>query len=165
VAETLFHFSLKGESMSRSPWRGLGRVTLAVTLVAAASLPALAQTPGTAPTATPTPGFSSKPVLVAPITGIEGKQVVLVSVSLAPGASSPAHSHPGDCYGSVLEGVIELRLQGQEPRRIAAGESYATLGSVPHQFTNVGEGPVRLLNALIVEKGRPATQPASAPTR
>lgn len=151
--------------MSRSQWPHQGRLALAITLASAAALPALAQTPGTASTATPMPGFASKQVLVAPITGVETKQVVLVSVSLAPGASAPAHMHPGDCYGSVLEGVIELRVQGQEPRRIAAGESYATLGNVPHQFTNVGEVPVRLLNTLVVEKGRPATQPASAPTR
>jgi len=150
--------------MSRLPSIPLA-CALAFAAAAAVPLPSLAQSPGTASTAAPTPGFASKQVLVAPITGVDGKQVVLVSVSLAPGASSPAHMHPGDCYGSVLEGTIELRVQGQEPRRFSAGESYATLGNVPHAFTNVGDSPVRLLNALIVEKGRPATQPASAPTR
>lgn len=153
--------------MSRPPWHRMGPIALTLMLAAGAPLSALAQAQasGPAPTATPAPGFASRQVLVAPITGVEGKQVVLVSVSLAAGATSPAHMHPGDCYGSVLEGTIELRLQGQEPRRYSAGESYATLGNVPHQFTNVGEGPVRLLNTLVVDKGRPATQPASAPSR
>lgn len=152
--------------MSRSLSCRMGPLAVVLTL-AAAPLSALAQTQSSGPasTATPPPGFASRQVLVSPITGVDGKQVVLVSVSLAPGASSPPHMHPGDCYGSVLEGTIELRLQGQEPRRYSAGESYATLGSVPHQFTNVGGGPVRLLNALVVDKSGPATQPASAPTR
>jgi quercetin dioxygenase-like cupin family protein len=134
-------------------------------VVFAASLTSGAQAQSTAATTTPPPGFASKQVLVAPITGVEGKQVVLVSVSLEPGASSPPHMHPGDCYGSVLEGVIELRVQGQETRRFAAGESYSTFASVPHQTTNVGDRPARLLNALVVDKGKPATAPASAPGR
>ena len=128
-------------------------------VVFAAGLISGAQAQSTAPTTTPPPGFASKQVLVAPITGVEGKQVVLVSVALEPGASSPPHMHPGDCYGSVLEGVIELRVQGQETRRFAAGESYSTLASVPHQTTNVGDRPARLLNALVVDKGKPATAP------
>lgn len=160
----LFNFT-REDSMSRPQWTRLGRAALAFVLASTAPLSTLAQGASSASTAVPTPGFASKQVLVAPITGVDGKQVVLVSVTLAPGATSPAHMHPGDCYGSVLEGVIELRLQGQEPRRYSGGESYATLGNVPHQFTNVGDKPVRLLNTLVVDKGRPATLPASAPTR
>ena len=134
-------------------------------LLLAASLAGNLQAQSSAATTLPTPGFASRQVLVSPITGVDGKQIVLVSVTLEPGASSPAHQHPGDCHGSVLEGQIELRVQGQEPRRIAAGESYSTMASVPHQFTNVGDRPVRLLNTLVVDKGRPATTPASAPGR
>lgn len=141
----------------------LGRCSAILVLTAgfAGSL----QAQPTAATTVPTPGFASRQVLVAPITGVDAKQVVLVAVTLEPGASSPAHQHPGDCYGSVLEGAIELRVQGQEARRFAAGESYSTLAAVPHQFTNVGDKPVRLLNTLVVEKGKPATMPASAPSR
>lgn len=134
-------------------------------LVLAAAFAGSVQAQSSAATTVPTPGFASRQVLVAPITGVEGKQVVLVAVTLEPGASSPPHQHPGDCYGSVLEGQIELRVQGQEPKRLSAGESYSTMASVPHQFSNVGDKPVRLLNTLVVDKGKPATTPASAPGR
>jgi quercetin dioxygenase-like cupin family protein len=137
----------------------------ASTLLLAALLPAsvCAQAPALAPAVPQTPGFSSKPLLISPISGVEGKELVLIAVTLEPGASSPAHTHPGDCYGSVIEGTMELRVEGKEPKRLAAGDSYATLAGPVHQFTNVGDRPVRLLNTLVVEKGKPrtVTQPAA----
>lgn len=109
------------------------------------------------------PGFASRPVLASPITGVDGRELVLIAVTLEPGASSPPHTHPGDCYGSVVEGTIELRVPGQAPRRFAAGEAYAHLGGLPHQFTNVGTTPVKMINTLVVEKGKPRTVPLTTP--
>lgn len=124
---------------------------LAVCVTAAA-----AQTP--APAVPQTPGFASKPILAAPISGVDNKEIVLIAVTLEPGASSPPHTHPGDCYGSVVDGAIELRVQGQSPRRIDAGQAYANNApGVPHQFTNIGSTPVRMINTLVVEKGKPRT--------
>jgi quercetin dioxygenase-like cupin family protein len=143
--------------MFRTRWSGLAAATAVA--FTTASLGAFAQSgdPKLAPVVPQTPGFTSKPVLVSPITGVEGKELVLIAVTLEPGASSPAHTHPGDCYGSVLEGTIELRVEGKEARRLSAGESYSTLANPVHQFTNVGDKPVRLLNVLVVEKGKPRT--------
>lgn len=134
-------------------------------LALALTLPLSAVAQSSAATTVAPPGFASKQVLVAPISGVDAKQVVLVAVAMEPGVSSPPHMHPGDCFGSVVEGAIELRVQGQEPRRLAAGESYTVPNRLPHQFTNVGDKPARLLNTLVVDKAVPATQPASAPTR
>jgi quercetin dioxygenase-like cupin family protein len=136
------------------------RVPLIASALAAAMLfPAMAaaQAPALAPAVPQTPGFTSKPVLISPISGIDNKELVLIAVTLEPGASSPAHTHPGDCYGSVIEGVMELRIEGKDAKRLSAGESYATLAGPVHQFTNVGDKPVRLLNTLVVEKGKPRT--------
>ena len=133
--------------------------TLALAMLPAlAAAAALAQTTPPAPVATQTPGFTNTPILAAPISGVEGKELVLIAVTMAPGASSPPHTHPGDCYGSVIEGAIELRVLGQAARRIAAGEAYANNApGVPHQFVNVGGTPVRMVNTLVVEKGKPRT--------
>lgn len=134
--------------------------TVATTLVATTLQAQTAPSPAQAPF----PGFSSKPTVVGPITGVEGKEVALTLVSLEVGASSPTHTHPGDCYGMVLEGTIEMRADGQPPRRLTAGESYSNLSGVVHGFTNVGDKPVRLLNTLVVDKGKPrlVPQPAAA---
>lgn len=126
------------------------------TLLASSAATALGQTP--APAAPQAAGFSARPILVSPISGVDGKELVLLAVTLDPGSSSPPHTHPGDCYGSVIEGAIELRIAGQAARRVAAGEAYANPNpGVPHQFTNVGSTPVRLINTLVLDKGKPRT--------
>lgn len=125
--------------------------------------------PPVAPTAVPAPatavpvagvsrpGFDSRPIHTAPVTGDDRREIVLISVSIAPGASSPVHTHPGDCVGTVVDGQIELRITGREPRRVAAGEAFSNPGGTVHQFVNVGDKPVRLLTTLVVEKGKPRT--------
>jgi quercetin dioxygenase-like cupin family protein len=139
------------------------RLTLALSsgAVLLATLPfgVGAQTPGTglAPVVPQTAGFKSQPILVSPITGIDDRELVLISVTLEPGASSPVHWHPGDCYATVIEGMIEVRFEGKEPRRLSAGEVQASLGKPVHQFVNVGDKPARLLTTLVVEKGKPRT--------
>jgi len=90
------------------------------------------------------PGFVSKPVLVSPITGDETKEIVVIAVTIAPGASSPAHTHPGDCIVTVSEGAVELRIEGKEPRRLAAGDAFVNPSGPVHQFTNVGATPAHL---------------------
>jgi quercetin dioxygenase-like cupin family protein len=151
---------LSKESVEQPREKTMIRIPIiASTLAIAALIPAMAaaQAPALAPAVPQTPGFTSKPTLISPISGIEGKELVLISVTLESGASSPAHTHPGDCYGSVIEGTMELRVDGKEAKRLSAGESYATLAGPVHQFTNVGDKPVRLLNTLVVEKGKPRT--------
>ena len=139
-------------------------LTAALTLTCAVG--AVAQTQPMGPVVPQTPGFTSKPILAAPISGVDAKELVLINVTLAPGASSPPHTHPGDCYGSLVEGTLELRVQGQPSRRMAAGEAYAnTLPGVPHQFTNIGTTPVRMINTLVVEKGKPRTVPLKEPVQ
>lgn len=121
--------------------------------------------PALAPAAPPTPGFVSKPLQITPVTGVEGKEAALILVTLEPGASSPPHNHPGDCIGVVIDGVIDMRAEGQAIRRLAAGEAYQNLGGVPHQFTNVGDKPVRMINTLIVDKGKPRLVVLPAPIK
>ena len=62
----------------------------------------------------------------------------------------------------MIEGTIELRIDGKEPRHLSAGGPYATQANPVHQFTDVGDKPVRVLNTLEVEKGKPRT--AAQPT-
>lgn len=140
------------------------RHALAIGLWAVCSGSVFAQAAAPAAAVPQPPGFSSKPILAAPISGIDAKELVLIAVTIEPGASSPPHVHPGDCYGSIVEGTIELRVLGQTARRIGPGEAYAnTMPGVPHQFTNVGSTPVRMINTLVVEKGKPRTVPLKDP--
>lgn len=111
------------------------------------------------------PGFVATPLLVSPISGDETKEIAFIDVTMAPGASAPPHMHPGDCYGVVIEGTVELRVEGQEPRRFSAGQVWHNPRGPVHVFTNVGDTPAHLLNTLVVDKGKPRTQIQSAPQK
>jgi quercetin dioxygenase-like cupin family protein len=104
------------------------------------------------------PPFSSKPVQSSPVTGDPSKEILLLSVSIAPGGAVPTHIHPGDCVGSVVEGSVELIVEGKEPRRISAGEAYANPRGTVHSFRNTSDSQGRLLNTLVVDKGVPPVQ-------
>ena len=104
------------------------------------------------------PGFSTKPMLVSSISGVKDKQIVIINVSMEPGSSSPPHTHPGDCYGAVLKGNVELYVEGREPRRFSAGEAWHNPRGPAHYFKNVGDTPAHLVNTLVVDKGKKRTQ-------
>ena len=111
-----------------------------------------------------TPSFSSKAVHVSPITGDDKKELVLISVSIVAGGGVPLHTHPGDCLGSVIEGTVELLVEGQPARKVSVGEAYNNLRGTVHGFRNIGDAQARLLNNLVADKGAPRTQmgPAAA---
>lgn len=144
-------------------------VSLATALATATLLAGLAanvsaQAPAPAASGTPVPaagvsrpGFDSKPIYTAGVSGDELKEVVMISVAITPGASSPAHTHPGDCVGTVVDGQIELRALGKDARRVQTGEAFGNPRGTVHQFVNVGDKPVRMITTLVVDKGKPRT--------
>lgn len=138
----------------------------ALALAAGAAAPAHAQQapPGAAPGAAP-PLYASRPIVAAPVTGDDRRELVLLSVAIQPAGAVPMHTHPGDCVGSVVEGVVELLVEGQAPRRVAAGEAYSNPRGTVHGFRNVGDAPARLLNSLVVDKGAPRVQVAAPPAK
>ncbi len=110
----------------------------------------------------PTPQlYASRPIMTVPVTGDDKKEIVLMAVSIQASGAVPMHTHPGDCVGSVIEGAVELLVDGQPPRRIAAGEAYSNLRGTAHGFRNVGDTQARLLNNLVVDKGAPRVQAAA----
>jgi DNA-binding transcriptional MerR regulator/quercetin dioxygenase-like cupin family protein len=58
-------------------------------------------------------------------------------VTLAPGASSEgSYSHEGEEVIYVLEGELEVILDGSEPHRLSAGESIYFLSTIEHKWRN-----------------------------
>lgn len=108
-------------------------------------------------------GFAAKPMLQSTVEGVEAKEAAMLAITIAPGGSSGRHTHPGDCYGTVVEGTVELRVEGREPRRVASGEAWHNPRGAVHELRNVGDGPVRVVNTLLVDKGKPRMQPVPQP--
>jgi quercetin dioxygenase-like cupin family protein len=89
-----------------------------------------------------------------------GHEAVVARVEIDPGASAGRHSHPGDEISYVLEGEGELLIDGEDPRRVKAGEAFVIPAGKIHDARNVGTVPVRLVGVYVVEKGKPLATPA-----
>jgi quercetin dioxygenase-like cupin family protein len=105
------------------------------------------------------PGVKVKPILKTTLSGDDTKETIVSSAEFAPGVELPRHSHPGDDYTVVIQGAIELIVEGQEPRKISAGEGFHVPQEIIHRTRVVGDIPVRIIAFWVVEKGKPAMQP------
>jgi quercetin dioxygenase-like cupin family protein len=105
------------------------------------------------------PGFKIMPLLQSTFGDDASKDAVVLSVEIAPGSTTGRHTHPGDCYGTVVEGTVELHVEGREARWMSMGEAYHNPRGTIHEFRNIGEKSARLVNTMVVDKGKPRMQP------
>ena len=82
-------------------------------------------------------------------------EVIQVLVELAPGASFPRHSHPGEEFIYVTKGSIEYQIDGQPPVIVNAGEVLFIPYGAVHAARNVGTVPAAELATYVVEKEEP----------
>lgn len=91
---------------------------------------------------------------------VPGREAVVARIELDAGAPAGRHTHPGDEISYVLEGEGELRIDGEDPRRLKAGESFVIPAGTVHDALNVGSGTLKLVGVYVVEKGKPLATPA-----
>jgi len=91
---------------------------------------------------------------------VPGREAVVARVEVAPGARAGRHTHPGDEISYVLEGQVELLVDGQAPRVVKAGESFVIPAGTAHDAHNASETPTKLVGVYVVEKGKPLASPA-----
>jgi quercetin dioxygenase-like cupin family protein len=87
-----------------------------------------------------------------------GWEVLQARVDFAPGASFPAHRHPGEEIIYVLAGPLEYQLEGQPPVRLEAGDVLFVPTGVFHSARNLGTTPGSELATYVLEKGKPLTE-------
>jgi quercetin dioxygenase-like cupin family protein len=71
---------------------------------------------------------------------------MLSLVELDEGAVVAPHSHPHEQAGIVLEGMLELTIDGQA-RTLKAGEAYIAPGNLMHSARSVG-GKCKVLDVF-----------------
>ncbi|TFW29648.1 cupin domain-containing protein [Duganella callida] len=91
---------------------------------------------------------------------VPGREAVVAKVEVDAGGSSGRHTHPGDEIAYILEGEGELLVDGEDPRRVKAGESYVIPAGTIHDAINSGKTPLRLVGVYVVDKGKPLATPA-----
>ena len=94
------------------------------------------------------------------VTGIEGKEALVLEVELAPGAVVGKHFHPGHEIGYMLEGSLILEVEGKPPATFNSGDTFHIPTEVVHGAKNASttDGAKVLVFALF-EKGQPGTTP------
>jgi quercetin dioxygenase-like cupin family protein len=86
---------------------------------------------------------------------IPGREVIQVRVDIPPGVVAPNHKHPGEEIIYVLEGMLEYRLEGQQPVTLKAGDVLFVPYGTPHEVKNTGTANASELATYVVEKGKP----------
>jgi quercetin dioxygenase-like cupin family protein len=87
--------------------------------------------------------------------GIPDREVVQVRAEFDPGASIGKHTHPGEEFGYLLEGTLEVEIAGKPNATVKAGETFFVPPETVHAAKNVGKGPAKVLATYVVEKGKP----------
>jgi len=105
------------------------------------------------------PGFTRKMMQDHDVSTTD-RHAVQVVAEFTPGGAAGKHTHPGEEFGYVLEGTLELQVTGQPPRTLKAGDVFFVPAGVVHDGKNVGTGPLKVLATYVVEKGKPAATPA-----
>jgi quercetin dioxygenase-like cupin family protein len=107
---------------------------------------------------TPRPPGSTRTDLQRHDLSTPGQEVLQARVDFAPGASFPAHRHPGEEIIYVLSGTLEYGVEGQPPVTLEAGDVLFVPAGVFHSARNLGTTPGSELATYVLEKGRPLTE-------
>jgi quercetin dioxygenase-like cupin family protein len=84
---------------------------------------------------------------------------VAATAEVPAGGAAGRHSHPGSEIGYVLEGELELLIDGKPPLKLKAGESYQIPEGTIHD-AKAGDKPFKVLGVYVVKAGEPLAKPA-----
>jgi quercetin dioxygenase-like cupin family protein len=90
---------------------------------------------------------------------IEGYETLVVEIELVPGAVAARHTHPGIESGYLIEGDVELSVDGQAPRRLGPGDAFQVRAGAPHSARSFDRA-TKIVSTFVVEKGKPLASPA-----
>jgi quercetin dioxygenase-like cupin family protein len=120
-----------------------------VVLVSALALAAVAQNPG-----------FQRTIVQRQDLSIPGREAVVARVEIAPGASVGRHTHPGEEISYVMDGEMDVLIEGRAPQHVKAGEAFIIPAGAIHDAHNTGSSTLRLAGVYVVEKGKPLATPA-----
>ena len=111
-----------------------------------------------APPAT-TPGVNRK-ILSQADGPSPGYVTILVEAEIEAGVTVARHTHPGIESAYVLEGGLEVPIEGQPTRMMKPGDAFGVPPMTPHAGSKNGDKKTKIVSTYIVEKGKPLASPA-----
>ena len=102
-------------------------------------------------------------VLSKDLTGIPGKEGLMLTVEYPPGGADPIHRHNAHAFVYVLEGSIVMQVQGGKETTLTPGQTFY---EGPDDVHVVGRNasqtkPAKFVAFLVKAKGAPALVPAN----
>ena len=88
-----------------------------------------------------------------------GFNTVTAIAEVPAGGAAGRQTHPGAETGYVLEGELELLIDGKPPLKVKAGESYQIPEGAIHD-AKAGDKPFKVLGVYVVKAGEPLAKPA-----
>ena len=128
-------------------------MNLTKTLVAATAFSSTTSFMALAQDETAAAGVSREEVLASGTNMLAGlivyptgpAKVTAEMVSFEPEGRTARHQHPVPSFVYVLEGELEVRIEGQEPMRFTPGQAFVEPQDTDMQAFNVAAGPTKLL--------------------
>ena len=95
------------------------------------------------------------------LAGIPGKEISMITVEYAPGASTPVHTHHAQAMVYVLEGSIVMQVKGGAPVTVVAGQTFYEGPDDVHIVSrNASQtAPAKFVVFLVKDKGAPILTP------
>jgi quercetin dioxygenase-like cupin family protein len=88
-------------------------------------------------------------------SSIPGREIVQVLTEIPVGVESGWHYHPGEEVGYIVEGTVDMAVEGRATRTLHAGDGFLIPPRTPHNARDLGPGTGRMLSTYLVEIGRP----------
>jgi quercetin dioxygenase-like cupin family protein len=90
---------------------------------------------------------------------VSGKEVILGTVVLPPGAAVGYHVHPGEEAGYIIKGSVTWKVRGQPDKTLKAGDSFFNPRGSVHSIVSADSGDSTVISTWIVDKGKPMSTP------
>jgi len=97
------------------------------------------------------------------LTGLPGKEGVMITVEYPPGGADPVHRHNAYAFVYVLEGSIVMQVRGGKETTLTPGQTFY---EGPDDVHVVGRNasqtkPAKFVVFLVKDKGAPVLVPAN----
>lgn len=108
-------------------------------------------------------GTSVASLLTKEIPEFQGKEVIMLTVTYAPGQESTAHRHNAHVFVYVLEGSVVMGVAGAEARTLGPGETFYEKPTDIHVVSKNASAtkPARILVTMLKDKDKPVSEPVN----
>lgn len=102
-------------------------------------------------------------LLTQVLSDVPGKEVTMITVDYAPGAVDPVHRHDASAFIYVIEGTIEMQMEGGEKVTLTPGQTFYEDPKLVHLVgRNASDTkPAKFVVFMIKNVGQPLLTPVT----